>query len=86
MDYTAGDYGHNSDEKTGDVYEKSDVNKAEVEDDGAKAARMAAELAKEEKEAERSAELKTHYNKKLVDYKRVRLRFALLLVCSVCGL
>ena len=85
LDYTAIDYGHpDGDQNAGDVYEKSDVKKAEVEDEGAKAAREAAELAKEKKAAERSAELKAHYKKKLVDSKKVRF-FIAIWIFEVCN-
>ena len=62
IDYDKDDYGY----PDGDVYEVSEVRKADTDDPGAKAMAEALELMKEKKSNERSDALKKHYKGKLL--------------------
>mmetsp|Transcript_31980 Transcript_31980/g.36758 ORF Transcript_31980/g.36758 Transcript_31980/m.36758 type:complete len:1182 (-) Transcript_31980:446-3991(-) len=62
IDYDKVDYGY----PDGDVYEVSEVRKADVDDPGAKAKAEALELMKEKKSNERGDALKKHYKGKLL--------------------
>jgi hypothetical protein len=62
VDYDLEDYGY----PDGDIYEVSEVRKADTDDPGAKAMAEALELMKEKKANERSDALKKHYKGKLL--------------------
>ena len=66
IDYDAADYGY----PDGDVYEVSEVRKADADDPGAKAMQEALELMKEKKANERSDALKKHYKGKLLQVSK----------------
>eukprot|EP00529_Nitzschia_sp_RCC80_P002260 CAMPEP_0113508630 /NCGR_PEP_ID=MMETSP0014_2-20120614/37128_1 /TAXON_ID=2857 /ORGANISM="Nitzschia sp." /LENGTH=1734 /DNA_ID=CAMNT_0000404373 /DNA_START=378 /DNA_END=5580 /DNA_ORIENTATION=- /assembly_acc=CAM_ASM_000159 len=66
IDYDVADYGY----QDGDVYEVSEVRKADADDPGAKAMQEALELMKEKKANERGDALKKHYKGKLLQVSK----------------